>query len=81
MDQGRSFKKGITLIEIFEKFPDEDEARKWFESVYWKGGHPVDHRCSRTNIYEVKYKNPCLTISEIVDNIFPSVTELDSNFR
>ena len=38
---GKSYRKGITLIGLLdEMFPDEESARKWFESICWP-----DERC------------------------------------
>ena len=35
---GKNFRKGITLMELFRKFPDNETAEKWFESRIWKSG-------------------------------------------
>ena len=35
---GKNFRKGITLMELFRKFPDNETAEKWFESRIWKNG-------------------------------------------
>ena len=35
---GKSFRKGITMMELFQKFPDDSTAEKWFESRIWKDG-------------------------------------------
>ncbi len=35
---GRSERAGISIIELFEMFPDDEAARKWFESVLWADG-------------------------------------------
>ena len=35
---GKSHRIGLTLIDLFNKFPNEREAEKWFESVRWKDG-------------------------------------------
>ena len=29
---GRSFRKGLALAELFQMSPDDEAARKWFES-------------------------------------------------
>ena len=55
---GKSHRKGITLLELFEMFPDEATARKWFESIIWKDGLAVCHRCGGTNTYEVANGKP-----------------------
>ena len=35
---GKNFRKGITLMELFRKFPDNKTAEKWFESRIWRNG-------------------------------------------
>ncbi|MDE0265805.1 MAG: IS1595 family transposase [Thaumarchaeota archaeon] len=35
---GKSFREGITLVDLFEMFPDNDTAMRWFESRIWKDG-------------------------------------------
>ena len=32
---GKAHRKGITLLELAQRFPDEEAARKWFESIVW----------------------------------------------
>ena len=41
---GKSFRKGIGIIELMEMFPDEDTARQWFEEIRWPAGR-VCPRC------------------------------------
>lgn len=33
---GRSDREGISIIELFEMFPDNKTAEKWFESILWE---------------------------------------------
>ena len=54
----KSFRNEITLIELFDMFPGEDSARRWFESLVWRDGIAVCHRCGGTNTYEVKNLKP-----------------------
>ncbi len=35
---GRSARQGISIIQLFDMFPDEQTAREWFESVRWQDG-------------------------------------------
>ena len=35
---GKNYRSGISLIESFEMFPDNDTARKWFEKQIWPDG-------------------------------------------
>ena len=30
---GKSHRVGISLVELFDMFPDEDSAHKWFEET------------------------------------------------
>lgn len=32
---GRSYREGITLLELAEIFPNEESTQKWFEKVHW----------------------------------------------
>ncbi len=32
---GKHFRKGISLIELFQKFPDNETAERWFETQRW----------------------------------------------
>ena len=41
---GKHFRKGISLIELFEMFPDNETAEKWFESRIW-GNDRVCPKC------------------------------------
>ena len=46
---GKHFRKGVSLVEIFKMFHDEDAAREWFEAVYWPGGPYCPH-CGSFNV-------------------------------
>ena len=35
---GKHFRKGITMTELFQMFPDNATAMRWFESNIWKDG-------------------------------------------
>ena len=34
---GRSYREGLSIIELIEMFPNEQSATQWFESVLWAG--------------------------------------------
>ena len=55
---GKSHREGIDTVEFLNLFKDEDTARRWFESIIWKNGKAVCHRCNGTNTYEVKSGKP-----------------------
>lgn len=44
---GKSDRRGITLVQLFEMFPDEDSARKWFEDTRWPDGRACG-KCGST---------------------------------
>ena len=46
---GKSYRKGISLVEITEMFSDDDTAREWFETIRWPNG-PFCPRCGTTNV-------------------------------
>ena len=55
---GKSHQEGIDTVELLSLFKDEDTARRWFESIVWKNGKAVCHRCNGTNTYEVRNGKP-----------------------
>ena len=40
---GKSFREGITLVEIFRMFPDDDAAARWFAEARWPDGAWCPH--------------------------------------
>ncbi len=54
---GKSYRTGISLIELFDMFPDEQTAEKWFEEWRW-GDAPVCPHCGSQNILHVKSRKP-----------------------
>ena len=54
---GKSYRKGITLLELAERFPTEEAAVKWFESVVWGDERGCGH-CGSVDTYEVKNAKP-----------------------
>ena len=40
---GKSHRKSISIIELFEMFPDNETAEKWFETTRW--GKDNEHIC------------------------------------
>ena len=53
---GRSHRQGIDLIELMDRFPTDDVARVWFESVIWPDGRRCGH-CDSTNTIEAKHRS------------------------
>ena len=54
---GKAHRAGISLTELFEMFPDEDSARKWFEGNRWPDGAQCVH-CDSKNVYAVASGKP-----------------------
>ena len=40
---GKAHREGITLIQLYDMFPDEDAARQWFEQRLWNGQRCCGH--------------------------------------
>lgn len=54
---GKAYRKGISVMELAEVFPDETTAEKWFEDIHWLG-HRVCGKCKSDNTYETKNRKP-----------------------
>ena len=54
---GKSHREGISLIEIFEMFPDEAAAKAWFENSRWPEGRVCPH-CGGIQTSEVPKAKP-----------------------
>ncbi len=52
---GRNYRKGISLMQLAEMFPDEESAREWIEKVIWPDGR-VCPRCKGSDTYEATHK-------------------------
>ena len=46
---GKSHRKGLTLLQVAEKFSDEEKAREWLEALRWPDG-PTCPYCGTTNV-------------------------------
>ena len=55
---GRSDRKGISIIELTDMFPDEKSAERWFENVRWTDGERCCPRCGCLNTRETKNRKP-----------------------
>ena len=54
---GKAYRRGISILEITDMFPDNEAARKWFENVRWSKGRYCGH-CGSTNTHEVPNEKP-----------------------
>ena len=56
---GKSHREGISLIELFEMFPDEATAAKWFEDVRWPNeGERTCPHCGSFNTMRKENRKP-----------------------
>ena len=56
---GRHYREGISLIELFNRFPNEAAAESWFEDERWGGSGIFCPRCGGTDrIKPIKNRKP-----------------------
>ena len=55
---GKYYRQGLNLIELMQKFPDEQSATKWIESIRWHDGKRECPACGSSKSYEVKAAKP-----------------------
>ena len=54
---GKHHRQGLTIIELMEMFPTEDEAQKWFEDKIWPNGRHCP-RCGNVDTVECGEGHP-----------------------
>ena len=54
---GKYFRKGITMLELYDMFPDEQSAEQWFEQILWQGNRICGH-CGSGHTKETKGRKP-----------------------
>ena len=54
---GKAHRKGISVIDLGEMFPNEKAAERWFENKRWAGGRYCGH-CGGTSTYETPDRQP-----------------------
>ena len=54
---GKSHREGVTLLQLFDLFPDESTATEWFESVLWPSERCCGH-CGSVKTREVPKRKP-----------------------
>ena len=55
---GKFFRKGITLIEVVQRFSDEAEAERWFVDTRWPDGIVCPFCDSMENVQERRNRKP-----------------------
>lgn len=54
---GRCHREGISLIELMDRFPTDDAARVWFESIIWPDGVRRCGHCDSDNTIEAVHRS------------------------
>ena len=52
---GKSYREGISLEKLFQMFPDDATAEKWFVEQRWPDGAHCPH-CGSVNVTRAKHK-------------------------
>ena len=55
---GRHERKGLTIMELFEMFPDDETAERWFELQRWGEEGPACPGCGSCRYAVIKDRNP-----------------------
>ena len=55
---GKSHRKGTSLMQLAEMFPDEESAVRWFENIRWGDGPRCCGRCGSTNTHLIRNTKP-----------------------
>lgn len=55
---GRSDREGLSVIQLFQMFPDEAAARKWLEDIRWPGGERHCPHCGSLKTSPIKNETP-----------------------
>lgn len=48
-EPGKSYRQGVSLVDLFKMFPDEQAARQWFEDTRWPAGERYCPHCGSMN--------------------------------
>ena len=54
---GKSYREGITVMQLLEMFPDENTATEWFEHTFWGSDRYCGH-CGSNNTHDVPNRKP-----------------------
>ena len=55
---GRAYRKGLTVMELFDLFPDDAAAEAWFEAQRWPDGERFCPDCGSTNYRIIASRKP-----------------------
>ena len=54
---GKSFRKGLSLVQLVRRFPDDPSAEQWLVSTRWPAG-PQCPRCHSRNVFQRPSRKP-----------------------
>ena len=54
---GKAHREGVSVMQLWDMFPDEQTATDWFESLIWPGVRGCGH-CGSTKTHEVPKRKP-----------------------
>ncbi|MCY3933562.1 MAG: IS1595 family transposase [Acidobacteria bacterium] len=55
---GKAFREGLSIIEVFDMFPNDRAAEKWFEDIRWGETGRCCPRCGSVETSECKDRKP-----------------------
>ncbi len=55
---GKSYREGLTLVQMMDMFPTEESAVKWFEDCIWPSGNRTCPKCGCDGTREVPNAKP-----------------------
>ena len=55
---GKSYRKGISLIDVIRRFDTEEKAEAWFVEQRWPNGVACPHDCGSLNVATVASRKP-----------------------
>ena len=64
MAAGKSYRKGIDVMEMADMFATEDKARRLFEDWLW-GGERCCVRCGSENTYECQPQDDAVSVPRL----------------
>ena len=74
---GRAHRKGITLLELMDLFPDDDSAERWFASIFWPDGGRCP-ACGSGNPDPAHAQAPALPLPPVPQGLLDQDRHLDA---
>ena len=68
---GKFFRKGMTIMEMFEMFPDDKTAEQWFINIRWPDGIRCGH-CGSERVSKVNPSKDAFSLQGLQESSFQS---------